>query len=138
MKPATRLDVVIKLRERDEERTRLHLAESERALKAAAAEAAAAHERTRTDGRRSGSAAEWMLLDAAHGRAREDAANADQAVAAADKKLSASRNQYKSAYQRAETIRRIADARRAEIIAEAETKERKELDEVGVLRYALG
>jgi flagellar export protein FliJ len=136
VKPATRLDVVVKLRERDEERAQTLLADSERAAKAAREQAAAAHERARHDGRKAASAADWMMLDAAHGRARMEAANAEQAANAADEHLSASRHHYSSAYQRAETIRRVAEARRSEIIAEAETRERKELDEIAVLRYA--
>jgi flagellar protein FliJ len=138
VKPATRLDVVVKLRERDEERTRTLLADSERAAKLAAEQAAAAREKARQDGRKSGSAAEWMLLDAAHGRARLEAANAEHAAGAADAQLAASREQYSTAYQRAETVRRIAEARRAEIIALGEARERKELDDIAVLRYALG
>jgi glucuronate isomerase len=136
VKPATRLDVVVKLRERDEERTRTVLADSERAAKQAAEQAAAAQLRARQDGRKAGSAADWMLLDAAHGRARQEAATAEQAAGAADAQLAASREQYSSAYQRAETIRRVADARRAEMIAEAEMRERKELDEIAVVRHA--
>ena len=138
VKPATRLDVVVKLRERDEERTRTLLADSERAAKQAALQAAAAREKARQDGRKSGSAAEWMLLDAAHGRARQEAANAEQAAGAAEAQLAASREQYSTAYQRAETVRRIADARRAEIIAAEALRERKELDDIAVLRHALG
>jgi hypothetical protein len=138
VKPATRLDVVVKLREQDEERSRLALADSERAAKRAAEEAAAARDRARQDHRGRGSAAEWMLLEAAHSRALNDAQKADEAAGAAQNKLVAVRAEYSRAYQRAETIRRVADTRRAEIIAEAEQKERKELDEIGVLRHALG
>lgn len=138
VKPATRLDVVVKLRERDEERTRTLLADSERAAKLAAEQAAAAQARARQDGRKAGSAADWQLLDAAHGRARLDAANAEQAAGAADAHLEATRQQYSLAYQRAETIRRVAETRRAEMVAEADAKERKELDELAVLRFARG
>jgi flagellar export protein FliJ len=136
VKPATRLDVVVKLREQDEERAQTLLADSERAAKLAAEHAAAAQERARHDGRKSGSAADWMMLDAAHGRARQEAANAAHAATAADAKLAASRDHYSTAYQRAETIRRVAETRRSEMIAEYEAKERKELDEIAVLRFA--
>ena len=135
VKPATRLDVVVKLRERDEEQARTLLANSERAVKAAAAETLAALERARKDLRVSGSAADWQLLDAAHGRALVDAAAAAQAEAAAHQRLSESRVVYSFAYQRAETIRRIAETRRTELINEAEAKERKELDELGVILH---
>lgn len=135
MKPATRLDVVVKLRERDEDKARRALAESERAAKLAAQEAARAVEATRLDLRVSGSAADWQLLDAAHGRALDDAAKAARAAGAADEHLHASRAQYSSAYKRAETIRRVAETRRAELVAEHESRERKELDELAVLLH---
>jgi flagellar export protein FliJ len=137
VKPATRLDVVVKLRERDEEKTRTALADSERAAKKAAELAALAREKARHDGRSAGSAADWVMLDAAHTRARNDAVHAEQAAGAAHAHLHASRLQYSQAYQRAETMRRVAESRRAEIIAEGEARDRKELDELAVLRHNL-
>jgi flagellar export protein FliJ len=135
VKPATRLDVVVKLRERDEEQARAALAESERAAKAAAEAARRAAEQTRKDSRTSGSAALWVMHDAAHGRALHDAAEAEKVSGAADQHLVKSRSQYSSAYKRAETIRRVAETRRSELIAEIEGRERKEFDEIGVLLH---
>lgn len=138
MKPATRLDVVVKLRERDEEKARTALADSERAAKDAAEAAKLALETTRRDSRSRGNAALWQLHDAAHGRALHDAAEAAKVAGAADLHLVRSRDHYSSAYKRAETIRRVAESRRSEIIAEAEGRERKELDELGVLLHVWG
>jgi flagellar protein FliJ len=135
VKPATRLDVVVKLRERDEDKAKLVLADSERALKKAEEDAARALAATRQDLRVSGSAADWQLLDAAHGRALHDAAEAAKAAGAAHQHLEQSREVYSSAYKRAETIRRVAETRRAELVAEAEGKDRKEMDELGVLLH---
>jgi flagellar export protein FliJ len=131
----TRLDVVVKLRERDEESARTVLADSERALRQAEEEAVRTLEATRLDLRVSGSAADWQLLDAAHGRALYDAAVAANAAHAAAQHHEKSREVYSSAYKRAETIRRVAETRRAELIAEAEGKDRKEMDELGVLLH---
>jgi hypothetical protein len=127
--------VVVKLRERDEDAARLALAESERAAKAAAEAARRAAEHARKDGRSAGTAADWQLHDAAHGRALHDAVEAEKASGAADQHLVRSRGQYSSAYKRAETIRRVAETRRSEMIAEIEGRERKELDELGVLLH---
>jgi flagellar export protein FliJ len=135
VKPGTRLDVVVKLREKDEDRAKKALAESERALRQAEAEHEQAIAATRVDLRVSGSAADWQLLDAAHGRALFEAAHAARAKVVAHQKHESSREQYASAYKRAETIRRVAETRRAEIAAEAEAKDRKELDELGVLLH---
>jgi flagellar export protein FliJ len=135
VKPATRLDVVVKLRERDEEKARLALAESERAAKAAAEAARRAAEQTRKDHRGSGTAALWEMQEVAHGRALHDAAEAAKAAGLADQHLVKTRSQYSSAYKRAETIRRVAETRRSELIAEIEGRERKELDELGVLLH---
>ncbi|HEY0713833.1 MAG TPA: hypothetical protein VGF45_14230 [Polyangia bacterium] len=135
MKPATRLDVVVKLRERDEEQARRALADSERAAKAAAEAARHAAEHARKDHRGAGSAAFWQMHDAAHGRALHEAAEAEKAAGMAEQHLVKSRGQYSSAYKRAETIRRVAETRRSELIAEIEGRERKELDEIGVLLH---
>jgi flagellar biosynthesis chaperone FliJ len=135
VKPATRLDVVVRLRERDEEKARTDLADSERAAKAAAEAARLAAEHARKDSRGAGSAALWQLHDAAHGRALHEAAEAEKAAGAADQHLVKSRNHYSFAYKKAETIRRVAATRRSEIVAEIEGRERKELDEIGVLLH---
>ncbi|HEY0707013.1 MAG TPA: hypothetical protein VGG33_09455 [Polyangia bacterium] len=135
MKPATRLDVVVKLRERDEEKARLALADSERAAKAAAEAARRAAEQARKDHRAAGTAADWQMHDLAHGRALHEAAEAEKAAGAADQHLVKTRNHYSSAYKRAETIRRVAETRRSELVAEIEGRERKELDEIGVLLH---
>ena len=134
-KPALRLDAVVKLRETEEDRARIQLAEAHRQVEAATRAAAAARARAREDSRRSGNAAEWQLAESAHFQALREASQADHAAAAAGEKLSTTRQHYNSAYKRAEGIRRVAESRRAELIAEAELAERKQLDEVGVLMY---
>ena len=138
MKPPIRLDAVVKLREKDEERVRIELAEAQRAAAAAQSAAQAARARAREDERGGGNAALWDLTEHAHFRALREAAQADRLAHAAGERLTTTRQKYATAYKRAETIRRVADARRSEIVAEADSKERKELDEIGMLLHVRG
>jgi flagellar biosynthesis chaperone FliJ len=135
VKPAIRLDAVVKLREKDEERVRVELAEAQRAATAAERAATTARLRAREDERGRGMAAEWDLADHAHFRALREAVVAERAHHTACERLTTTRQKYATAYKRAETIRRVADARRADIVAEADSKERKELDEIGMLLH---
>ena len=135
MKPATRLDAVVKLREKDEERARLELAEAQRAAATAERAAAAAKANAKVDLRGRGSAADWELTEIGHFAALRAAAVAERTAHAATEKVAATRNNWGTAYKRAESMRRVADARRAEIVAEQESKERKELDELGTQMF---
>jgi flagellar export protein FliJ len=135
VKPAIRLDAVVKLREKDEEKVRIELGEAQRAAAAAQTAAAAARARARADERGGGMAALWDMAEHAHFRALREAAQADRLAHAAGERLITTRQKYATAYKRAEIIRRVADARRAEIVAEADSKERKELDEIGMLLH---
>jgi flagellar protein FliJ len=135
VKPQTRLDVVVKLREKDEERARVELAEAQRAAAAAERAAAAAKAAAKVDLRGRGSAAQWELTEIGHFAALRAAAIAEKTAVAATEKVATTRNNWGTAYKRAESMRRVADARRAEIIAEQDSKERKELDEIGTQLY---
>jgi hypothetical protein len=132
----TRLDVVVKLRERDEERARLQLADAQRMALAARAAANDAQERARRDERGRGSAAHWELADAAHLQALREAKKAATAAQAADQKYDVTRGQYNGAYARAEAMRRAADSRRDIVLREIDAGERKAMDEIAVLRSA--
>jgi flagellar export protein FliJ len=135
VKPQTRLDVVVKLREKDEERARLELAAAQRAAAAAATAAATARANAKQDHRSRGSAAHWDLTEIGHFRALRDAAVAEKTANAASEKLNATRQNWGTAYKRAESMRRVAETRRAEIIAERDNQERKEMDEIGAQLY---
>jgi flagellar export protein FliJ len=135
VKPATRLDAVVKLREKDEERARIELAEATRHAAAAERAASDARARAREDSRQRGMAAEWELTESAHFRALREAAQAERAAHAATQKLVVKRESWGSAYKKAESMRRVAETRRQELIAEAASKERKELDEVAILLH---
>lgn len=135
MKPKTRLDAVVKLRERDEDRARLDLAEAHRLVLAADRTAREAADVARQDDRARGCAADWQLAEHAHARALVEARQAERACHAASEKLGSSRQRYVGAHARAEALRRVVEARRFEVVREAEATERKHLDEVAMLQF---
>jgi flagellar export protein FliJ len=134
--PKTRLDAVVKIRERDEDTARIQLSEDQRRQLAAIKALDEAKERTRHDARTSGRAMDWDLADRAHQRALLDARLAEHAVKAADEKVGSSRANYVGAYAKAEAMRRIVETRRAEIVKEHEKKEAKHLDEMATLLFS--
>lgn len=127
----TRLDPVLRLREKEEEAAAIALAGAAAKVK----EALEAVERATLEARRnaleSGSAADWDLRELAQQRALErlERAKADHAAALTAEEEA--RRSLEVAHQRTEAVRRVADARRAEARAEADRKERKEMDELG-------
>jgi flagellar export protein FliJ len=134
--PKTRLDAVVKIRERDEDTARIQLSEDQRKQLAAVAALEEAKARAREDARSSGRAMDWELADRAHQRALLDARLAEHAVTAAAQKVETSRAQYVGAYSKAEAMRRIVETRRADMAKEAEKKESKQLDEMATLRFS--
>ncbi len=135
VKPAVRLDVVVKLRERDEERARLDLAEAQRQAQQAAAALNEVQRRSVIPARARGTAAEWLMADAAAVRAREDVRKAEVVARAADQKLGVSQKRYAGVLARVEVMRKVADARRDELLAAADRVESKLLDEAAQLMY---
>lgn len=135
-KPATRIDVVVKLREREEDAAKLKLADAQRHAMAADEALRLARLRAQQDERKSGRAADWLLADAAHSRALSDAHKAESHAKTAQQQLDGTRIQFTSTHARAEAVRRLAETRRNEIINEAEARERKALDELATLAYS--
>jgi flagellar export protein FliJ len=134
--PKTRLDAVVKIREKEEDTARIQLSEDQRRELAAIQALAEARERARHDARTSGRAMDWDLADRAHQRALLDARLAEHAVNAAAEKVAASRENYVGAYSKAEAMRRVVETRRTELQKEAEKKEAKQLDEMAALLFS--
>ena len=131
----TKLEVVVQLREREEDKALRALSDAERKLHEArlkaqqAAEAAKRDERTPTD------AATWAVIEAAHGRALFDAKKSAREADTFAQATERVRAQYPSAYQRAEVVRRISDARELAANREVERKETKDLDEIAAVLF---
>jgi flagellar export protein FliJ len=134
--PKTRLDAVVKIRERDEDTARIQLSEDQRRQLAAVKALEDAKTRARHDARTSGRARDWELADRAHQRALHDARLAEHAVNAASEKVANSREKYVGAYAKAEAMRRIVETRRADIVKEEAKAEEKRADELTTQRYA--
>jgi flagellar export protein FliJ len=135
VKPRIRLDAVVKLRERDEDKAQRELAEAQRQARDAQERLAQAEQQARRDERRKGSAAHWDLVDHAHARALYEARQAERAAQTATEKVGSSRTEYLGLRARAEAVRRVVQVRRTELAEEAESAERKHLDELATLLH---
>lgn len=135
MSSKTRLETVFKLRETEEDRARLALADAQRDVAAANDQLSAATARAGADHRRLASAAHWTLVESAHSRALLEARQAERAVQKASEGLSQSRDRYLGAHTRTEALRKAIEARRAEAVREASLAERKQMDEIAMLLF---
>ena len=78
---------------------------------------------------------DWQLAELSHTRVLSEVRAAEHAVNDASVASTASRDRYTEAYTRAEAIRRVAAARVEEIVLAQDRAERREHDELGVLRF---
>jgi len=128
-----RLETVVWLRETEEDRARMAMADAQRHVAAATDALSAAKARTKVDERRSASAAHWSLVESAHTRALLEARQAEHAVQAASDGLTQSRTRYIGAHTRTEALRRAIEARRIEEVRAVAQAERKDMDEIAML-----
>jgi flagellar export protein FliJ len=135
MKPRTRLDRLVSLRERGEEEALAALGKAQAQLRDARERLAEAEAAARADGRARGSAAHFELEDAARRRLLQDVRAAAEAAAAAEKQEAAAAHAYRAARREAEAMRRAAERKRGELVAEAGRKERRAVDEIATLRF---
>ena len=135
MRPRTRLDPVIKLEERNEERKLNEMAAAGRKVKSAEETLSDAQHAARTDHRHPAAAQDWQLAELAHTRALHDVRAAEHAVKSATEAEGASRAAYTQAHAKAEALRRVAQARVDEILAAREKAEARELDEIGLRTF---
>ena len=133
MRPKTRLDAAVRVREVDEDRARMTLAEAQRLALATANAVREAAQRALADERRSGTAADWTIIEFAHIRALQDARRAELERRAAEEKLGISRERFVGARTRAEALRRVLEVRRSEMRVAESLTEHKEMDEVATL-----
>ena len=133
MSGKTRLETVFRLRETEEDRARLALADAQRDVVAATDRLSLARARAVADHRRPASAADWSLVETAHSRALLEARQAEHAVQKASDGLSQSRTRYLGAHTRTEALRKAIEARRAEVVRQELQAERKQMDEIAML-----
>jgi flagellar biosynthesis chaperone FliJ len=133
MPPKTRLDPLVKWKEREVERAKLELAVRLKALAIAQeriAETAAQLGRLPSQAT---SVDDLELLDRAVARGRADLEVAKKEWSEADQALRKSQAAYADVHRQAETFRRANDRQRAVLVQEIERQERKTLDEIANL-----
>lgn len=133
MSKKNRLETVVWLRETEEDRARMEMANAQRHMAAANDALSVANARAKKDERRSASAAHWSLVESAHTRALMEARQAEHAANAASDGLSQSRARYLGAHTRTEALRRAIEARRKEEVRTEAQAERKNMDEIAML-----
>jgi flagellar biosynthesis chaperone FliJ len=133
--PKTRLDAAVRIREVDEDRARMTLAEAQRLANKTAVAVRETAQRALADDRRSGTAADWTLIESANIRALQEARRAELERIAAEEKLGRSRVCFVGARTRAEALRRVLEARRTEIQAAERLTENKAMDEVATILH---
>ncbi len=130
----TRLDAVVKLRERAEDSTKIALARARKEVAEAQAALERLRERARADDREAGDAADWEIRQRARDRALAEIKKAEEAVRQLKSREAAARQAYEAAHRQLEAVRRVAENKRAEMRREAERKDRKAMDEIaGIL-----
>jgi len=136
VRPKIRLDAAVKLEERKEEQRLNEMSEAHRQLQEAQDVLAQRRANAVKETRRRAAASDWLLSDLSHARVLSDVRTAEQAVSQASAANTASRDRYAAAYQRAEALRRVAATRVEEILKARDKAERKEQDELSVIRYS--
>jgi flagellar biosynthesis chaperone FliJ len=135
MRPRTRLDPVIKIEEKKEERKLHEMAAAGRKVKSAEEALSSARQTAEADHRRPAAAQDWLLAEAAHTRALFEVRTAEHAMKSATVAEDTSRDAYRQAHSRAESLRRVAQARVDEIMAQRAKAEARELDDIGMLTF---
>lgn len=135
MRPKTRLDPVIKLEEKKEERKLLEMAAAGQRVKSAQDALAVAQTQARADHRRSASAMDWQLAEVAHARALHEVSSAERNVHSAAAHAASTREAYKVVHSKAEALRRVAATRVEEILTARAKAEDKVLDEIGAQQF---
>jgi flagellar export protein FliJ len=133
MPPKTRLDPLVKWKEREVERAKLALAERLRTLAVAQERIEEAQAQLGRLPAQVTSVDELELIERAVARGRADLDAARKQWAEADQLLRKSQEAFTQVHRQAETFRRASERQRALLIQAIEKQERKTLDEIANL-----
>jgi len=133
--PKTRLDRLVTVRERSEERALETLAHAQTTVTGASQRLAGARQRSRADGRATGAAELWVLEEIAHLRTLQLVQRAEGDLAQALRKEQTAKAGYSAAHKNAEVVRRAQDKKRVEITDERDRRERQAFDELATMRF---
>lgn len=131
-----RLDVVVKVKAREEEKCLEAMAGALRQVEAAKAALQQAEDEANRDLLGCGVAADFCVYEAARARALEVVKRARAVLDAAKQAAEDTRVAWMTARTQADAVRRVADARRAEVHQLNEVRERRTADDLTLLRYA--
>ena len=131
----TRLDAVVQVKERVEEKAGQALARAESAVIAGKVKVEEARRAASQDFRSRSDISQWEMTELAHHRAIADAKKAQKDLEALQKSAQTVRAAYVSAHQSAEVVRRVATSRREEATRELNRVEDKALDETASLLH---
>jgi flagellar export protein FliJ len=135
MTPRTRLDKVVQIRERAADDALAGLARARTAADSARDRLAHAVRATRHDARAAGPVELWQLDELAHRRALQAVRSAEGEVRQAAQGEVSARDGYAAAHQKKEIVSRVQERRRAELVLELEKRERRDADEIAMLRF---
>ncbi|MDP2270575.1 MAG: hypothetical protein Q8N23_35175 [Archangium sp.] len=131
----TRLDAVVQVKERVEEKAGQALARVESAVTIAKEKVEVAKRVAAQDFRARSDISQWEVAELAHHRAVADAKKAQKDLETLQKSALVVRATYVSAHQSAEVVRRVATTRREEAERELNRIEDKALDEAASLLH---
>jgi flagellar export protein FliJ len=135
MTPKTRLDPLVRMRERHEESALEGLARAQRSLGLAHERLRSARAQASADQRGSGDSSMWAAEEAAHARVVHEVRGAEHEVQKATGGEHAARTAYERAWRDAEASRRLREKARRAIVHEAERREQKALDDLATLVF---
>jgi flagellar export protein FliJ len=135
MTPRTRLDKVVQIRERAEDDALAGLARARAVVHGARDRLAHAVQATRHDARAAGPVELWQLDELAHRRALQAVRSAEGEVRQAAQGEASARDGYAAARQGKEIVSRVQERRRAELVLELERRDRRDADEIAMLRF---
>jgi flagellar export protein FliJ len=133
VKPAARLDTLLKFRERGEQRAQLRLAACSRAIEQGQRALDDALARSRKDARSAGPVEAWELAEQSHQKSLQDVRKAKDRLAQLERDREEARAACALAQREVETVRRATDRERALLIKELERREQRTLEEMAAL-----
>ncbi|MFO0599115.1 MAG: flagellar FliJ family protein [Myxococcaceae bacterium] len=131
----TRLDVVVQVKERAEDKAGVELAQAERAVTAAKSRFESARATASMDFRSRSDISQWEVTELAHHRALSDANKARREFEELQKAATMKRSDWLAMHRAAEVVRRVAENRKHEWLVEESRQEDKVLDEAASLLF---
>jgi flagellar FliJ protein len=131
----TRLDTVVRLRERVEDDALASFARARTSLDTARVRLDGAVRASRADARSAGPVELWVVDEHARRRALQAVRAAEVAVQDAVRGESTARDGWLAARQEADAARRARERKVVELVAEEARRERRDVDELATLRF---